>query len=130
MDQGKTSKPEDKPRAKRIVVGFILGYAALAISTGLFLPRLVNGDDLIPTALCPIVPILFFAPLTMPAVSGVQLVVLTGSMLTIYKLSAKLHAKWPVRLLLMAITWVLMTTLTNIHYITVVHAFFDAFAHR
>ena len=112
---------QEKPRSTRLLIGCAILFAVIAGLVGLFIARLVQGGaGLLIAALCTVVPI-GVPVLLVPAsaqwpwwlLSGIQVIGLVGAEFAIYKVSARITGRQPVRLLFMMAGWVLVTTITN-----------------
>ena len=114
----------DKPPSNDPLTRYTMPLAAFACLFGVVVIPLVPTEDMAMTdvALCMVVPFTLAHFVSGHAsslgwLSVIQVVGLAGTEVTIYMVSARRRRKWPVRLLLMVIAWVLVTTITNISLI-------------
>lgn len=110
----------DKPPSNDLLIRCIILLAVFAPLIGVIVAPWVQGEDLTDVALCMVVPFtlarLFFGYVSSEwaVLSVIQVFGLAGAEFAIYKVSARFHPKWSLRLLAMVVAWVLVTTITNI----------------
>ena len=112
----------DKPPSNDLLIRCIILLAVFAPLVCVIVAPWVRSWDLTDVALCMVVPftlahIVFGHASSLGWLSLVQVVGLAGTEATIHMVSARRRRKWPFRLLLMVIAWVLVTTITNIAFI-------------